>query len=151
MARLRAELPDVPVVESQLLSEYDSYYYSRRQQTPLPVLRVKFDDPAQTWFYVDPETSRLLARITSYSRVERWLYNGLHSLDFAFWYDKRPVWDIGMILLLLGGLTSTAIGFCLGVKRLLKAASPTSIPVARPAGDEAPSPGSLPLGGRGTL
>ena len=52
------------------------------------------------------------------NRVERWLYNGLHSLDFAFWYSKRPLWDIGMILLCGGALVSSAIGLCLGVKRL---------------------------------
>ena len=52
------------------------------------------------------------------NRVERWLYNGLHSLDFAFWYSKRPLWDIGMILLCAGALASSVIGLCLGVKRL---------------------------------
>ena len=118
MARLKTTLPDVPVVESTLLSEYDSYYYSRGRQTPLPVLRVKFDDPAQTWLYVDPEMSQVLAQIHRLNRVERWLYNGLHSLDFAFWYDKRPLWDIGMITLSLGGLSLSAIGLFLGIKRV---------------------------------
>ena len=110
MARLKAALPDVPIVEQQLLTEYDSYYYSRGRQTPLPVLRVKFDDPAETWVYIDPEMSQVLAQIHRLNRVERWLYNGLHSLDFAFWYDRRPLWDIGMIALCLGGLASSGIG-----------------------------------------
>ena len=43
--RLQAALPDERIVDRQLLTEYDSYYYSRGQQTPLPILRVKFDDP----------------------------------------------------------------------------------------------------------
>jgi hypothetical protein len=118
MTRLNAALPDVPVVGYELLSDYDSYYYSRARQTPLPVLRVRFDDPAQTWFYVDPETSQVLARIHRLNRVERWLYNGLHSLDFAFWYNRRPLWDVGMLTLLAGGLASSIIGLYLGVKRL---------------------------------
>jgi hypothetical protein len=118
MARLRSAVPDAPIVDSQLLTEYDSYYYSRGRQTPLPVLRVKFDDPAQTWFYVDPEMSQLLAQVPRLARVERWLYNGLHSLDFSFWYQKRPLWDIGVILLSLGGLASSGIGLVLGIKRL---------------------------------
>ena len=100
VARLKAALPDVPIVEHELLSEYDSYYYSRGRQTPLPVLRVRFDDPAETWVYIDPEMSQVLAQIHRLNRVERWLYNGLHSLDFSFWYDRRPLWDIGMIALL---------------------------------------------------
>ena len=121
MARLRTAVPDVPIVESQLLTEYDSYYYSRGQQTPLPVLRVKFEDPADTWVYIDPGMSQILGSVHRLNRVERWLFNGLHSLDFSFWYNRRPLWDIGMILLSLGGLASSGIGLFRGVKRLCRA------------------------------
>jgi hypothetical protein len=120
LARLRTALPDVPILESELLTDYDSYYYSRGRQTPLPVFRVKFDDPARTWVYVDPEMSQVLATIHRLNRVERWFYNGLHSLDFAFWYNKRPLWDVGMIMLLLGGLTTTCLGLVMGLKRIGK-------------------------------
>jgi hypothetical protein len=123
LRRLRAALPDVPIAASELLTDYDSYYYSRGRQTPLPVLRVKFADPAETWVYVDPGMSQVLAQIPRLARVERWLYNGLHSLDFAFWYNKRPLWDIGMLALLLGGLTSSGVGLALGVKRLRRGTS----------------------------
>ena len=58
-----------------------------------------------------------------YSRVERWLYNGLHSLDFAFWYNRRPLWDVAMIVLLLGGLTTSSLGLFLGIRRLRRAAA----------------------------
>ncbi len=122
VARLKASLPDVPIVETTVLSEYDSYYYSRARQTPLPVVRVKFADPAETWLYIDPEMGQVLAQIHRLNRVERWLYNGLHSLDFAFWYDKRPLWDIGMITLLLGGLASSCFGLVMGVRRMRRGA-----------------------------
>jgi hypothetical protein len=121
MARLETALPGETVVEQTLLTEYDSYYYSRGRQTPLPVLRVKYADPAQTWIYVDPEMSRVLGSVPKLARVERWLYNGLHSLDFSFWYARRPLWDIGMIVLLLGGLATSAIGTYLGARRLVRA------------------------------
>ena len=121
MARLTAAVPGVSVVESALLTEYDSYYYSRGRQTPLPVLRVKFADAADTWFYVDPEMSQMLASVHRFSRVERWLFNGLHSLDFSFWYDTRPLWDIGMIALSLGGLASSGIGLWVGLGRVRRA------------------------------
>lgn len=117
IARLRSAAPDAAIVDQQLLSEYDSYYYSRGGQTPLPVLRAKFDDPVQTWFYIDPEMSQLVAQVHRLNRVERWLYNGLHSLDFAFWYSS-PAWDVGMIVLCLGGLASSGIGLLLGVRRI---------------------------------
>jgi hypothetical protein len=123
-ALLQAAAPDARIVGQALLTDYDSYYYSRRGQATLPVLRVKFDDPMQTWVYVDPRTSSIVAQVHKYSRVERWLYNGLHSLDFRFWYSRRPLWDIGMILLLLGGLASSAIGLYLGIRRLVRGAMP---------------------------
>jgi hypothetical protein len=116
--RLRAAAPDTAIVEQTLLESYDSYYYARDGRAPLPVLRVKFDDPAHTWVYVDPKRSELVALTHRLSRIERWLFNGLHSLDFAFWYDRRPLWDIGMIVLSLGALATSGIGLYLGVKRL---------------------------------
>ena len=83
---------------------------------------MKFADPAETWFYVDPRNSQMLAAIHRLNRVERWLYNGFHSLDFAFWYDRRPLWDIGMIVLLVGGLASSGIGLAFGARRVWRAA-----------------------------
>jgi hypothetical protein len=118
VARLKAAVPGVPIVEQQVLSDYDSYYYSRGRQTPLPVLRVKFADPAKTWVYIDPETSQVLAEIHRLNRLERWLYNGLHSLDFSFWYNRRPLWDIGVLTLMFGGLASSFAGLYLGIRRV---------------------------------
>ena len=122
VARLRAAVPEVPIVEQSLLAEYDSYYYSRQHLTPLPVLRVKFADPGETWFYIDPSNSAMLSQVTRLSRVERWLYNGLHSFDFPVFYDMRPLWDIAMIVLLLGGLASSSIGLGLGFSRVARGA-----------------------------
>jgi hypothetical protein len=119
--RLKAAAPDVPIVEQTVLTEYDDYYYSRRNQTPLPVVRVKFGDEAETWAYVDPSMSQVLAAIPRLARLERWLYNGLHSLDFKFWYWS-PAWDVGVILLCLGGLASSAIGMVMGFGRLWRSA-----------------------------
>lgn len=118
LARLRAAAPGANAVAHELLTDYDSYYYSRNRQAALPVLRVKFDDPHETWVYIDPALGQLVASIHRLQRVERWLYNGLHSLDFGFWYDRRPLWDIGMILLSLGALVTSTIGLWLGLKRL---------------------------------
>lgn len=117
-ARLTEAAPGASLVAQDLLTEYDDYYYSRNNQLPLPVLRVKFDDPAATWVYADPLRGELLSLIHRYSRIERWLYSGLHSLDFAFWYHKRPLWDLGVIVLLLGGLGVSLLGLWLGLRRL---------------------------------
>lgn len=119
--RVRAAAPQARIVESQLLSEYDAYYYSRVGQVPLPAVRIKFDDPAETWVYVDPSLSQVVTAINRWGRVERWVYHGLHSLDFPYLYNSRPSWDIVMIVLCLGGLTSSGIGFALGLRRMRRA------------------------------
>jgi PepSY-associated transmembrane protein len=120
LARVSSALPGTPIVESETLSTYDSYYYSRDGLAPLPVLRVKLGDPERTWLYIDSRMSQLVGRVHRLDRLERWLYNGLHSLDFSFWYYKRPLWDIGMILLSLGGLATSTIGFFVGFKRVFR-------------------------------
>jgi hypothetical protein len=120
VSRVKAAVPEAGVTDYELLTEYDSYYYSRSRQTPLPVVRIRFADPAQTWLYVDPALNQVLASIPRLGRVERWLYNGLHSLDFGYLYS-RPLWDIVLIVLLLGGMTSSAIGLYLGWKRVGRA------------------------------
>jgi uncharacterized iron-regulated membrane protein len=131
--RVKAAVPDAPVARYDLLTEYDSYYYSRRAQTPLPVVRIQFADPAQTWLYIDPALNQPLASIPKYARLERWLYNGLHSLDFGYLY-KRPLWDIVMLVLLIGGLVSSTIGLCLGLKRVVRGLA-GAIPTRSAVGD----------------
>ncbi len=122
MTRVRQGEPDVPIAESQVLADYDSYYYARDPQPPLPVVRIKFADPNRTWVYIDPVMSQVVAQFTRQERVERWVYHGFHSLDFGFWYAKRPLWDIGVIALSVGGATSSAIGLFVGLRRLARRA-----------------------------
>jgi hypothetical protein len=117
-ATLDSAITEASVTDYVVLDAYDDYYYSRDNQLPLPVLRVKFDDENASWLYVDPARGELLSVVHRWSRVERWLYSGLHSLDFAFWYHKRPLWDIGVLLLLSGGLATSVLGLYFGVRRL---------------------------------
>jgi len=64
--------------------------------------------------------SQPVARFSKRERIERWVYHGFHSLDFAFWYDRRPFWDIGVIALLAGGAVSSSVGFFIGMRRLFR-------------------------------
>jgi hypothetical protein len=105
------------VTEVRLLNRSDAYYYSHAT-LPLPVLRLKFDDRDGTWLYVDPLMSRVVARFTTRERVQRWLYNGLHSLDFPFLYQRRPLWDIVVVTLCLGGAFLSFIGVFIAARRV---------------------------------
>jgi hypothetical protein len=116
--RLKSAAPGFNPIESATLTEYDSYYYTRDRQAPLPVVRVKLADADRTWVYIDPEVGSVVGQVNRANRVERWLYNALHTLDFSFLYYNRPLWDAVVIVLSLGGTLVSAIGLFMGFKRL---------------------------------
>ena len=105
-AAAAAALPGAAIADTTRLSAYDAYYYDRDNSLPLPVVRVRFADPQRTWLYLDPRRGAIVRREERLSRVNRWLYHGLHSLDFPVLYARRPLWDVVMIVLSLGGLAS---------------------------------------------
>jgi hypothetical protein len=111
---------DAPVVSVDTLTNYDDYYYDRKHQKPLPVVRVRLADSKQTWLYVNPETALIQARYTERSRWERWLYNGLHSLDFPFLFYHRPLWDLVVIVLSIGGFALSITGIVLTIRYFQK-------------------------------
>jgi hypothetical protein len=100
----KAAMPDVPIADATWLDAYDSYYYSHDGMKPLPVLRIRYADQRRTWLYLDPQRGVISSRLERASRVNRWLYHGFHSLDFPFLYYRRPLWDIVVIVLSVGGV-----------------------------------------------
>ena len=95
------------LAETRVLDRYDVYYLDRRRQRPLPVILARLNDAAHSRYYVDPKTARVVGSYSSRTWMSRWLYHGLHSLDFPWLYDHRPLWDIVVITFMLGG---TALG-----------------------------------------
>ena len=103
-----AVMPGVPIEGVQWMDDYDAYYYDRRRQRSLPVLRVRYADPQRTWLYFDPRHGTIARKEERLSRLNRWLYHGFHSFDFPFLYYRRPLWDVVVIVLSAGGLMLSA-------------------------------------------
>jgi len=125
LMRAAMKLVDAPLAGSELLQREDAYYYSREAHTmmggmrhPLPVLRLRYADAAQTWVHIDPATGVVLGKLDSTQRVKRWLFAFLHSWDLPVLLSSRPLWDIAMILLSLGGLALSLTGVVIGGRRL---------------------------------
>ena len=96
-------IPGSSIRDRRQLDSYDLYYYSHHNRhRPLPALRVEFDDPEATWFHIDLSTGQILERLTARRRLERWIFNGLHTLDFTLLINNRPAWDLVMISLCSG-------------------------------------------------
>lgn len=104
----RDAMPGVPIDGLYWMTEYDAYYYSRDRRLSLPVLRVRFGDPQKTWLYFDPKRGAIVRKEERLTRLNRWLYHGLHSFDFPFLYYRRPLWDIVLMVLSLGGIVLSA-------------------------------------------
>ncbi len=111
-------LSDARLVESQRLEQEDAYWYSRRVDRPLPVLRFIFNDADATWIHVDPRTGQVLGWLRHSDRVDRWLFNALHSLDFRLLLAHRPAWDVVMWALSLAGIVISITGVVIGWRRL---------------------------------
>lgn len=104
---------DKPLNDIVKLEEYDNYYYSRDGSRRLPVIRTRFADESETWYYAEPTRAEITLKNNSTNRFYRWLFNGLHSLDFAFLINRRPLWDIVVILLMVGGTVASISGLVL--------------------------------------
>ncbi len=113
----RAAMPGVLIQDAVWLNEYDSYYYNQNGSRPLPVLRVRFHDPESTWLYLNPQHGQM-TRMQRMNRVNRWLYKGLHDLDFPFLYYSRPSWDIVIVGLSLGGIVLSVTTLVPSFRRL---------------------------------
>ncbi|HEX7867691.1 MAG TPA: PepSY domain-containing protein [Variovorax sp.] len=138
-------LPDT-VARIDVLCAYDNHYYAREAHTmtggtdkPLPVWRVVFTDAPASWVHVDPLTGTVLGRIDSHRRASRWLFAMLHSWDWLPLLERRPLWDVVLVALSLGGAVLSLTGVVIGWRRLgrkLRGAKPRS---PAPAQSAAPS------------
>lgn len=97
-------MPGVAIAEATWIDRYDDYYIHRLGERPLPVLRVRYADPQQTLAYFDPGRGSAAEVLRPKERLDRWLYQGLHSLSFPALYFRRPLWDVIVVALLLGGI-----------------------------------------------
>jgi hypothetical protein len=115
------------LAEVRVLDRYDAYYLDRTRRLPLPVIYVRLTDEHSTRYYIDPRSARIVGDYNSDGWANRWLYHGLHSLNFPWLYNYRPLWDVVVISLLLGGaalcLTSLVLAW-----RVLKRKIPAVLP-----------------------
>ena len=121
LAEIQRVMASHRTVSIEKLTDYDLYYYSHHQRwRALPVLRVRFDDASATWYHIDLTTGELINQLTETGRARRWLYNGLHSLDFRFLIDNRPAWDLAVIGLCSAGFLFSSTAVVVSWRRLLR-------------------------------
>lgn len=100
---------------TEWLTEFDTYYVSRKRTLPLPVYRVAVADEAGSAYYIDP-ASGAYRYVNRDGRYMHWMYPALHSFAIP-WLVKYPVvWNCAMWGLMLGGtaVSLTALALSLG-------------------------------------
>jgi hypothetical protein len=100
---VRRAAGDNGLADLQVIDEYDRYYLDRDGEAPLPVILARYTDAQQTRVYIDPKTARIVTDYRAGDWMQRWLYHGLHSLNFPWLYKFRPLWDIIVITFMVGG------------------------------------------------
>lgn len=125
MAAAQRLLPQARIVEAELLTEFDAYYYTREAHTmgghrdrPLPVWRLRFDDAGAHVVYLDPMSGAVLHSNSSSQRIGRWLFAFLHSFDLPVLLATRPLWDVWMLGFSLAGLGLSVSALVIGWRRL---------------------------------
>lgn len=111
-------MPNARVTRVDRLTAPDTYWYEVGKLPRLPVIRVQFDDPADTWAHIDPRTGQLWGSIDQKGRTYRWLFDLLHKWDLNALTLRRPLWDILLWIMSLLGLVTSVSGVCIGWKRL---------------------------------
>ena len=111
-AALAAMRPQRAAPQIERLAQYDDAYYARGQgaearlRRPLPVWRAHWPEDGIT-VYADPAAARIALQTGSRAPYQRWLYHGLHSLDFAPLL-ARPLLRDALVL----GLSLLGLGLC---------------------------------------
>jgi len=111
-AALAAMRPQRAAPQIERLAQYDDAYYARGQgaealaRRPLPVWRAHWPEDGIT-VYADPASARIVLQTDRRTPYKRWLYHGLHSLDFAPLL-ARPLLRDALVL----GLSLLGLGLC---------------------------------------
>jgi len=123
----REAMPNTPIIDSQWLTDYDNYYHQtttsfelgrHKPAYVLPVLRVRYNDERETWLYFTPSLAQLV-KFDKLDRANRWVYYGLHAMDWPGLFNRRPLWDI-VTIASLAGLAAISITTLLPAFRRLK-------------------------------
>ena len=111
-------LPNAKLDSLDLITVEDNYYYSNSNSIPLPVYRAKFTDTESTWYHINAANGEILNRLTSRNRLERWMFKGMHSLDFQFLNKHATLNDLVLVFFSLAGLIFSLSAVIIGWRRL---------------------------------
>ena len=112
--------PSITIKDSYMVAADDVYGHLREGSLPESTLRVVLDDVDATWVHVNLNEGRIISVMDKSRRMYRWLFNGIHSLDLPGLTDKRPLWDVLMVLLMAVGFIFSVTGIVIAYRKLVR-------------------------------
>lgn len=99
------------------LKKDDNYFVASDTPTS-PVFRIKCADKSHTWFHIDSATGQLIEKVDDSRRWYRWLFSGLHTLDFHWLTAHSWLRSLLVSLFCCTGLIFSLTGIVIGWRRL---------------------------------
>lgn len=108
-------LENTRLLETKMLTDFKSREYGFANKR-LPVVKLAYDTPENTTYFIETSTSRLAAVITNSDRLEGYSFAYLHKFVFMDWAGKN-IRDSIMVLADLAVLIVCILGLILFLKR----------------------------------
>ena len=111
----QTSLGNAKLLESKVLTDFSSREYGFVNKR-LPVIKLAYDTPEKTTYFIETSTSRLAAVVKNSDMVEGYSFAILHKFLFMDWAGKN-IRDLTMVLAALTILIVSILGFILFLKK----------------------------------
>ena len=111
----KSTLENIPLLETKVLTDFESREYGFVNKR-LPVVKLAFDNPEKTTYFIETSTSRLAAVIENSDKIEGYSFAIFHKFLFMDWAGKN-VRDFSMVLAALTVLLVSLLGLILFIKK----------------------------------
>ena len=108
-------LEDTKLLESKVLTDFNSREYGFVNKR-LPVVKLAYDTPEKTTYFIETATSRLAAVVKNSDMVEGYSFAIFHKYLFMDWAGKN-IRDLTMVLAALTILIVSILGFLLFLRK----------------------------------
>lgn len=107
-------IENAPILESKVITEFQSREYGFANKR-LPVIKLAFDTPQKTTYFIETSTSRLAAVIENTDVIEGYSFAIFHKFLFMDWAGKN-IRDLAMVIAALTVLVVSCMGLFLFLK-----------------------------------
>ena len=115
VATEKTSLEDTTLLETKVLTEFESREYGFVNKR-LPVVKLAFDTPENTTYFIETATSRLASVTEKSDIIEGYSFAIFHKFLFMDWAGKN-IRDLTMVLAALIVLVVSVLGLILFLKK----------------------------------